>query len=144
MIACTFFGHRHIYREIENSLRETIINLIEKKSVELFYVGNQGEFDFLVKKVLIELKKRYSHINFFVVLAYFPTKKDYTYKEYFTDTIYPVNLESVPRKFAISQRNRWMINKSQFVVTYVEHIIGGAAQFKELAEKKRKTVINIL
>lgn len=29
------------------------------------------------------------------------------------------------------------------VVTYVRHFIGGAAKFKEFAEKKQKTVINL-
>ena len=33
--------------------------------------------------------------------------------------------------------------KSDFVVTYVRHTWGGAAQFKEIAEKSKKHVINI-
>ena len=36
-----------------------------------------------------------------------------------------------------------MIEKSDYVVTYVHHSFGGAAQFKEIAEKKGKIVINI-
>ena len=37
-----------------------------------------------------------------------------------------------------------MIEQSDYVVTCVSRSWGGAAQFKELAEKKGKTVINII
>lgn len=36
-----------------------------------------------------------------------------------------------------------MIEQADYVITYVTHSWGGAAKFKELAEKKGKTVINI-
>lgn len=36
-----------------------------------------------------------------------------------------------------------MIEQSDYVVTYVKYTIGGASKFKELAEKKKKIVINI-
>ena len=50
--------------------------------------------------------------------------------------------ENVPPRFAIDHRNRWMINQSEFVVTYVRSP-GGAAKFKALAERKGKTVLEI-
>ena len=36
-----------------------------------------------------------------------------------------------------------MVDKAEFVITYVEHNFGGAAKFKEYAIKKEKIVINI-
>ena len=36
-----------------------------------------------------------------------------------------------------------MIKQSDYVVTYITHFWGGAAQFAELAERKKKMVINI-
>ena len=59
-------------------------------------------------------------------------------------TILPEGIETVPPRFAISYRNKWMIEQSDYVITYVIHSWGGAAQFKELAEKKGKTVIELL
>ena len=109
----------------------------------MFYVGNQGCFDFMVKKILKELKFDYSNINYAVVLAYMPCKRaEFNYKDY-DDTLYPEGLENTPLKYAISKRNRWMIEKSDYVVTYVTRAVGGAVQFKELAEKKGKIVINL-
>lgn len=141
MLACTFFGHKDTPKEIEPTLRSTLVELIENKNVLKFYVGNQGSFDYMVKCSLIELKKIYS-IDYAVVLAYLPGKKYYTDEEHFT-TIIPNGIETVPRKFAINYRNKWMIEQSDYVVTYVNHTIGGAAQFKKLAEKKNRIVINI-
>jgi hypothetical protein len=36
-----------------------------------------------------------------------------------------------------------MLRQSDYVVTYITHSWGGAAQFAELAEKKGRKVINI-
>ena len=57
--------------------------------------------------------------------------------------MYPEGLESVPRRFAISWRNKWMVGESDTVICYIAHSWGGAAQFVELAERKKKTVINL-
>lgn len=139
-MTCTFFGHRNITHDIEPILYSVLINLIENENVNLFYVGNNGRFDFLVQNKLKELKQIYPHINCFIVLAYIPTQKLSLNS---LDTIYPDCLETTPPKFAINKRNKWMIDKSDFVVTYVKHLTGGAAKFKELAEREEKIVINI-
>ncbi len=48
----TFFGHRHIEQDIVSILESTIINQIEFNNANLFYVGNQGNFDYTVKSIL--------------------------------------------------------------------------------------------
>ena len=142
-MVCTFFGHRHIPDTIEPTLKETIINLIINKNVNVFYVGNQGGFDSLVRKCLRELKSEYPFISYAVVLAYMPSfKNEDDYMDY-SDTIYPEGLEKCPPKFAIINRNKWMINQADYVVVYVDCIVGGAVKFKEMAERKGKIVINI-
>lgn len=97
----------------------------------------------MVRRNLKSLKLNYPNINYAVVLAYLPCKKNELYYEDYSDTIYPDGLENTLPKYSISKRNRWMIDKSDYVVTYITHTWGGAAQFKELAEKKGKTVINL-
>jgi len=95
----------------------------------------------MVKHNLIELSKIYP-INYTVVLAYLPGK--YNAEEGSpTNTILPDGIETVPRRFTINYRNKWMIEQSDYVVTYVKYTVGGASKFKELAEKKKKIVINI-
>ena len=137
----TFFGHKDTPKEIEPTLRSTLIDLIDNKNVNVFYVGNNGNFDTMVRRQLEDLSKTYP-ITYSVVLAYLPTEKNKSVN--LTNTIYPECLEIVTKRFAISWRNKWMIQQSDIVVTYVTHNFGGAAQFKEMAERQRKTVINLL
>lgn len=142
-MTCTFFGHRDADAGIEPKLIEIITDLIENKSVTSFYVGNNGQFDYLVRKNLKKFKERYPNIDYAVVLAYMPReKKEFDLSDY-SDTIFPDGLESVPPRFAIPKRNEWMINNSDYVVTYVKYIVGGAAKFKNLAQRKGKMVIEI-
>ena len=142
-MTCTFFGHRLVPNEIEPALRSTLIDLIENKGVTLFYVGNHGAFDSTVRRVLKEFSARYP-ITYLVVLAYLPQKHDANDPTDYSDTIYPEGIENAPKRFAITYRNKWMIRQSDYVVTYVtNHIGSGAAQFKELAEKQGKTVIEL-
>ena len=142
MKTCTFFGHSLITKDISSELKKTLINLIVKENVKKFYVGNHGDFDHIVHSVLIELSKIYD-INYYVVLAYIPEKKYDPEDNSPSDTILPDGIEKIIPKFAISYRNKWMIEQSDFVVTYVTHDYGGAAQFRDKAIKIGKTVINI-
>ena len=141
--ACTFFGHRDAPVEIQPLLEKVIIDLIENYKVKKFYIGNNGNFDILVKNTLKKVKEKYQHIEYLIVLAYFPTQRnEFDYSNY-SNTIYFNELSSVPKKLAIYKRNEIMLKKSYFVVTYVKHSFGGAAIFKELAEKQNKHIINI-
>ncbi len=143
MAVCTFFGHRNITKDIEPILYSTLVDLIENKNVNVFYVGNQGGFDYIVRKNLKILKVDYPHIDYAVVLAYMPSIKDKCVYYGCDDTIYPEEMEKIHPKYAIIERNKWMINVSEYVVTYVKYSSGGAAQFKSLAENMGRTVINL-
>ena len=135
-----FFGHKDTPKEIEPTLRTTLIDLIENHNAAVFYVGNNGNFDTMVRRQLENLSQTYP-ITYNVVLAYLPVKKS----EYddFTNTLLPEGIEAIPTRFAISYRNKWMIQQSDVVVTYVTHSFGGAAQFKEMAERQGKMVIEL-
>lgn len=139
-MVCTFFGHKDTPKEIEPTLRSTLIDLIENKNVNAFYVGNNGNFDTVVRHQLEDLSHLYP-ITYSVVLAYLPTAKN-KYDDS-SNTIYPEGLETVPKRFAISWRNKWMIQQSDVVVTYVTHNFGGAWQFERISEKQNKTIIHL-
>lgn len=138
-MVCTFFGHRDAPETVKIKLKEVLTHLIEHKNVDMFYVGNNGNFDRIVRELLKELKKTHK-INYYVVLAYIPQKPS---NNDYTDSIYFDEINSKPYKVRIVERNKLMINKSDIVVTHVTHITGGAYKFKALAERKGKMVINI-
>lgn len=87
MEACTFFGHRECPDSIKIQLRAVLINLIANHDVDMFYIGNQGRFDAIVRGVLRELKKEHPQINYAVVLVYMPGKQT-EYDDY-SDTMLP-------------------------------------------------------
>ena len=136
----TFFGHKDTPKEIEPTLRATLVDLIENHGATEFYVGNNGNFDTMVRRQFENLSQTYP-ITYNVVLAYLPTKKS-EYDDY-TNTILPEGIETIPKRFAISYRNKWMIQQSDVVVTYVTHSFGGAAQFKKMAVKQGKNIIEL-
>lgn len=142
-MTCTFFGHRNVSEEIEPTLRSTLIDLIENHDVDMFYVGNQGSFDSMVRRVLKDLSNAYP-IKYYVVLAYMPEKMNEFESNEYSDTIVFEGFESVPKRFAIDRRNRWMIDQSDYVVTYVTHDIGsGAAKFKSISERCGKRIVEL-
>ncbi len=138
----TFFGHRDCSEAIRPQLQQILEDLIAE-GADSFYVGNQGRFDGMAISLLSKLKTAYPQIEYAVVLAYPPGTVKAETIDPKHPTIFPENLERVPRRFAISHRNRWMIDASDCVVAYVAHSWGGAAQFAELAEKKDKRVIRL-
>ena len=143
METCTFFGHRECPDSIKTQLRTVLIDLMTSYDVDMFFVGNQGRFDAIVRGVLRELKKEYPQmrINYAVVLAYFPGKQNED--DDYSDTMLPEGIESVHPRYAISWRNNWMLQQSDYVVTYITHSWGGAAQYAAKAARQGKTVINL-
>ncbi len=133
---CTFFGHSDCPESVYPVLKEKIKALINNEDIACYYVGNNGRFDSLVTKALRELQQDYPHIRYFVVLAYLP-------QENTENSIYPEGLENVPKRFCIDKRNRWMLGKADYVISYVTRNAGGAAKFSALAQRQNKTVINI-
>ena len=142
-MVCTFFGHSYCPETVKPRLRETLVDLIETQGVDVFYVGNHGDFDRMTRSLLRELSELYPHIRYAVVLAYVPQKRDEFDQRDWSDTMLPEGIERVPPRFAIRWRNRWMIDHADIVVTYITHSWGGAAQFAELAEKKGKLVVTL-
>ena len=122
----------------EHNILQAIQNLITEKKVLTFYVGTQGNFDSLVYRALCCLRTDFPHIRVYRVLAYLPKGNDTI-----PDSILPEGIELVHPRYAISWRNRWMIEHSDYVIAYITHNYGGAARFVDEAKRKGKTVINL-
>ena len=135
----TLCGHAQISQveEVEKWLYAVSESLIEQGAVT-FYLGGYGAFDGLAASVLREQKKRYPQIELVLVLAYLNDRRD---TSGYDRTVYPP-LETVPRRFAISYRNRWMVEVSDVVVAYVLHDWGGAATTLRCAKQKAKQIIS--
>ena len=131
-MVCTFFGHKDTSSHITNELEMTVRELI-KSGVREFFVGNNGNFDFYVQKILSKLAEE-EDISFAVVLSYIDECAIGTSQEY---TLFPEGQEDALPRFAIVKRNQWIINKADVAVVYVKNHFSNANKWAELAKKKK-------
>lgn len=143
-IACCGFGHRVLYRDIKNEMQMIVEYLVEKKGVTVFYTGGMGEFDDLFIKVVRQCKIK-KGIQLILVMPYLTqemqNRKEY-YEEQFDEIIIPEICSTAYYKQAITLRNRWMIEQSEFVVAGVCRDFGGAYSALQYAERKGKEIID--
>ena len=142
----SFFGHRRIDNlfELEKQLVILIKKLISEKAYVSFLIGRNGEFDeyvaSIIKRVQNEMGKENNELC--LVLPYRVSDIEY-YEKYYDNIIIPENLYGVHYKSAISLRNRWIVEQSDIVISYIEHKSGGAYAAVKYAEKLKKYVCNI-
>lgn len=138
---CTFFGHKDSPENIKPVLESTVKQILKCYPNVTFYVGHNGSFDRMALSVLKKLSVDFPGMSYAVILAYLPTGKS----EFYSDlpTIYPEGIECVPKKYAISYRNNWIIKNADMVICHITHSFGGAFKFVEKAHKNGKMICNI-
>lgn len=146
---CCFAGHREFYNsnEVYNKLLNCIENLIVEENISEFWVGNYGLFDSLASKAVRAIKEKYSNIQLNLVIPYLTSNidkyRELYYKNY--DHILMADIpEKTPKKFQILKCNEYMIQKSDFIICYVEYSWGGAYKTMEYARKKKIKIFNLV
>ncbi|HIU35714.1 MAG TPA: hypothetical protein IAC53_03800 [Candidatus Fimenecus excrementigallinarum] len=142
-MTCTFFGHRDVPPELEPVLQAALTQLTERRQVCRFLVGNQGGFDRMALRVLRRLCKTHPGLQVSVVLAYNPGRLPPRAAREDNTWLFPEALENVPPRFAIDRRNRWMLSQAEYVVTFVQATVGGAAKYRALALRQGKRVLDL-
>lgn len=144
---CTFCGHKHIYNE--KLLYKKLVNEVHHLAclgVTTFYSGGYGEFDTLVLSAVFDVQKEFPNIQNIIVVPYITQSHlnsyEYQLEKYNAYTIYPFETEVMPR-LAIIKRNQWMVDNSDYVISYVTRTSGGAFNTLEYAIKKKKTFIDL-
>lgn len=137
---CAFFGHSTVHENISDKLEQAIRTAIEDHGVENFWCGGYGEFDSMAARAAHDLKTEYPDIEVILVRAYMP-KNGEKLSDIYDDSIYPEGLETVPYRFAISRRNRWMAKNCDMAITYVNNDFGGA--YKTYKMLKQQTVLQL-
>lgn len=136
MKTCSFFGHRHLYDNVDEKLMEHIEYAINVLDVTAFYVGGYGDFDGKVTSAMIDIRKKYPHVKLYLALAYLPLKKDnIDLSMWYDGTVYFEGLELAVKRFAISKRNSLMVDNSDVIICYIQREHGGA--YKAVAHAKR-------
>lgn len=133
----SFFGHRDCPYSIYPRLVKTVESLVLQNDKITFLIGEEGVFDSLALKAVKEISEMYAYVEYYIVLAYYKEDKPNE------PSLYPEEVAMSLPKFSISTRNKWIIEKSDLVITYVMRDWGGAYKSKNRAIKKGKCVVEL-
>ncbi len=143
----TFCGHAHFSKteECERRLLAFLQDKIGDQAAEM-YLGGYGAFD----KFAYECCKKYKAINPNVSLVYITPYLTLQYQcnhlEYqktrYDQIVYP-ELEDKPAKYAIIYRNKYMVERADYIVAYISHAWGGAYSTYRYAKTKGKKIFNL-
>lgn len=140
------FGHRDFdgHEMLDERLCALLKKLLKTQPFLEIYIGRNGEFD----RYAASAVKRMRHIlgeeriALYCVLPY-PCKDMEYYERYYDGVIVPTYKKRPHPKSAIGKRNRFMAERADLVVCYVEREEGGAYAAVRYAQQCGKSVANL-
>ena len=146
----SFFGHRDFskHSEYEEKIKQILLNLLREKEYVEFLVGRNGEFDIFVASLIRRIRNEdgYDNCSLILVLPYITAEFKNNEKEfysYYDEVEICPDSEKAHFKSAITVRNKNIINRSDFILFYVEKSQGGAYNSLKYAENNCKNIMNI-
>lgn len=144
----TFCGHSDFTKSAE--YEEKILAFLEEKvgdrSADM-YLGGYGAFDSFAYECCKKYKTTHPQISLVFVTPYLAVTYQHNhlqYQEKRYDAILYLEIEDKPQRYAITYRNRCMIEKADYVVAYVSHSWGGAYTTYKYAKRKGKEIFNLV
>ncbi len=149
------FGHKTIFTNVESaneilhfkkSLKDMIEPQIINYDVRVFMTGGHGEFDNIFADTIRKLKITYPYIQLILVEPYY-SKRYSSYKHYY-ESLYD-NIIILDKfaddgdQIAIENRNCWMAQNSDFVITYINNRSGNEYTAMKYAKKINKFIFNL-
>ena len=137
-----FFGHSDFRGT--SALEDRMLAILKEQTsgsgAELFF-GGYGGFDRFAFDCGRKFKSEDPSIRLVFVTPYL--EREYEGEEKYDEIVYPP-LEKVPYRFAIVERNKWMVDRADVVISAVTREYGGAFKAVSRAIKKNKRVISII
>jgi len=141
--SCFFIGHRDAPCDLLPMLQQTVNMHILEYDVTDFVVGGYGSFDRMAARAVIIAKQQQPEITLQLLLPYHPAERPVEVPQGFDGTFYPPGMEHVPRRFAITRANRYMIENVDYLIAYARYPGSNALALVEYAERRGLTVSNI-
>lgn len=146
-----FFGYRFIDNPflVDDFLDDYLQKLLNEREYLDFLVGRNGDFDQLCSSAVLRAKKRYRDDNSSLILvlpydtAHYRDNQD-GYEDYYDDIEVCFDASRTHPKGAIQKRNRYMVDRADLIMCYIDHESGGAYQTIQYAKKQGKEIINII
>lgn len=143
MLICTLFGDDEVNEGVRLKLRQTMTDLIENHNVDLFYVGEEGNFNQMVIEELKKLIRIYRNIFYEILVCNIP-RKGYSGCEVLIKNLMLINGdEGDTREQVLKDIEDWMVSVSDCVIIYDRKSDTEIHRLKESAEKQGKTIIEI-
>ena len=143
MKSCFFIGHRETSDDVLPELMDAVAHHIVDYGVTEFIVGNYGGFDRMAAKAVIAAKAVHPEIILLLLLPYHPAERPIETPLGFDGTFYPPGMESVPRRYAITRANRYMVNHVDYLIAYAWHPGSNARSLTDYALKREVPVLNL-
>lgn len=138
MATCFFIGHR----DAKDSLLPALIAEVERHILEYgvteFVVGRYGRFDGLAAQAVKQAKERHPNVTLIYLRPYHPAERPDETPKGFDGSFYPPGMERVPKRLSIVQANRYMVDHSDFLITYVWHPTSNSRELVEYAKKRER------
>lgn len=143
----SFCGHSDFVStdEYEFRLLSFLAEKVGDKYAEM-YLGDYGNFDSFAYHCCKIYKKNHPNVSLVFVTPYLDNEylaNRLRYRENYYDYIIYPEIEDKPKRFAISYRNRYMVEKADLVVSYITHSFGGAYSTYKYAKSKGKEIFNL-
>jgi hypothetical protein len=136
--SCFFIGHRDASESLFPALVDEVERHITEYGVEDFVVGQYGRFDSLAARAAKCAKERHPNVTLTLLLPYHPFDRLVQTPPGFDGSFYPPGMEKVPKRVAIVQANRYMVEHSDYLIAYAWQPASNARTLVEYAQKKEQ------
>ena len=110
------------------------------------YLGGYGGFDSFAYDCCKKYKETHPNISLVFVTPYLSVDYQRNRLQYekprYDSILYP-DIEDKPKRYAITYRNKYMVEKADYVVAFVSHGWGGAYTTYKHAKRKGKEIFNL-
>lgn len=134
---CFFVGHRDASSSVLEKLRAEVERHICQLGVTDFVVGQYGAFDHMAANAVAAAKRTHPEITLGILLAYHPAERDVCPVTEYDYTVYPPEMERMPKRFAIIRADQYMIKNSDYLITYAWKRGSNAYKLLEYAQKQK-------
>ncbi len=108
--------------------------------------GGHGEYDRIFGMAVRKAKLSYPQISLELIRPYYSNDWN-AHKEYYTalydSIVVPDGLDGLHYKTAITARNKWMVDRADVIIGYVNRDFGGAYTAMRYAKGKPIEIINL-